>query len=286
MFKIGMQTLSFKESVPNGGYDLLELIAIAANLGYDGVDLEDRQFESTTKEYVEQVRAQADSLGLPVNYIGVQGGFGEAIHGDDDGHASHIKTWIDVASVMRVPIVRLIGCRPGPGESDEAAWPRTVKRFGEAVDYASLRGVQIGLHNHNHGMFPATAEQIHRMMDEINHPSLIHILDTGQFRGSPGASGFADDPAASTPDVYDNIRGSIDRASLVRTKIYAIGSGRETWLDYDRIFRIISESKYASDSATDRWISVVFEDRDGTPAMEAMTLALAYLREFLEKYQL
>ena len=187
---------------------------------------------------------------------------------------------------MRVPIVRLIGCRPGPGESDEAAWPRTVKRFGEAVDYASLRGVQIGLHNHNHGMFPATAEQIHRMMDEINHPSLIHILDTGQFRGSPGASGFADDPAASTHDVYDNIRGSIDRASLVRTKIYAIGSGRETWLDYDRIFRIISESKYASDSATDRWISVVFEDRDGTPAMEAMTLALAYLREFLEKYQL
>ena len=40
-----MQTLSFKDSVPSGEYDLFELIEIAADLGYDGVDLEDRQFE-------------------------------------------------------------------------------------------------------------------------------------------------------------------------------------------------------------------------------------------------
>jgi hypothetical protein len=286
MLKISMQTLSFKESVASGEYDLLELIGIAADLGYDGVDLEDRQFESTRPDYLEKVRAHAGNLNLPISYIGVQGGFGETIHGDDDGHASHIKTWIDVASVMRVPTLRLIGCRPEPGESDDAAWSRTVVRFREAVNYASPRGVQIGLHNHNHGMFPATSDQIHRMMDEIDHTSLVHILDTGQFRGSPGASGFAKDSAASAYDVYENILGSIDRASLVRTKIYAIGSGRETWLDYDRILGIIGNSKYVSESGTDRWLSVVFEGRDGTSSMDAMTLAIAHLRELLEKHQL
>jgi hypothetical protein len=221
-----------------------------------------------------------------MNYIGVQGGFGETIHGDDDGHASHIQTWIDVASSMRVPMLRLIGCRPAPGEEDEAAWSRTVARIREAVEYASPRGVQIGLHNHNHGMFPATSDQIHRMMDEIDHPSLVHIMDTGQYRGSPGASGFADDPDASTYDVYDSISGSIDRASLVRTKIYAIGSGRETWLDYDRILGTIGNSKYVSESGPDRWLSVVFEGRDGTSSMEAMTLAIAHLRELLDKHRL
>ncbi|MCH7740902.1 MAG: hypothetical protein IIC93_12260, partial [Chloroflexi bacterium] len=86
MIKLSMQTLSFKESVPSGEYDLFELISIAADLGYDGVDLEDRQFASTDPEYLERLRLHTLRLGMPINYLGVGGGFGQGWRGDDDGH--------------------------------------------------------------------------------------------------------------------------------------------------------------------------------------------------------
>jgi hypothetical protein len=135
----------------------------------------------------------------------------------------------------------------------------------------------VGLHNHNHGMFPATSEQVHRMLDDVDDPYFGHILDTGQFRGSPGASGYADDPERSDYDLYESIVGTVGRAITVRAKIYAIGSGSETWLDYPRIVGLLKEAGFRS------WLSVVYEARDGTPPMLAMSLAHDYLRGLLRE---
>ena len=280
MIKLSMQTLSFKQSVSTGEWDLFELIQIAADLGYDGVDLEERQFESTDPEYVERLRLHALRLGMPINYFGIGGGFGQGLRGDDDGHITHTKKWIDVAQAMQVPMLRLIGCQPEPGETDEDAWPRLADHFRSLTAYARERNVVIGLHNHNHGMFPATSDQIHRMLDEVDDPYFLHILDTGQYRGSRGASKYDEDPNRGDYDLYDNIAGSIGRAVLVRAKIYAIGSGKEEWIDYPRVMSILKDAGFKG------WLSVVFEGRDGTGDMEAMTNAHTYLRRLLREYEI
>ena len=275
-----MQTLSFKESVPTGEYDLFDLIEIGADLGYDGVDLEDRQLDSTDPEYLERLRLHALRLGMPIGYFGVGGGFGQGWRGDDDGHVAHIKDWIGVARAMQVPLLRLIGCAPEPGESEEDAWPRLAGHFRELTAFARQRKVVLGLHNHNHGMFPAISDQVVRMLDEIDDPYFVHILDTGQYRGSRGASKYDEDPNRDDYDLYANIAGSIDRAVLVRAKIYAIGSGSEEWIDYPRVMSILKKSGFRG------WLSVVFEGRDGTPPMEAMKLARTYLRRLLREYEI
>ena len=280
MIRLSMQTLSFKESVPSGEYDLFDLIEIGADLGYDGVDLEDRQFDSTDPEYLERLRVHALRLGMPIGYVGVGGGFGQGWRGDDGGHVAHIKHWIDVARAMHVPMVRLIGCVPQPGESDEEAWPGLAGHFRELTACARERNVVLGLHNHNHGMFPATSDQIVRMLDEIDDPYFVHILDTGQYRGSRGASKYDEDPNRDDYDLYANIAGSIDRAVLVRVKIYAMGSGREEWIDYPRVMSILKKSEFKG------WLSVVLEGRDGTPPLEAMKLARRYLPGLLREYEI
>jgi len=278
--KIYMQTLSFKDSVPKGEYDLFELISIAKDLGYDGVDLEDRQFASIEPEYLNRLRKHCDDLGLPIGYIGVIGGFGQGMNGDDEGHAAAIRRWTNVCSHMGIPYIRLIGCAPEKGESDEDAWPRTLDRFKTAAEYAGSVNTKVGLHNHNHGMFPATGDQILRMLDEVDSPHFTHILDTGQFRGGLGASGREDDPDRELHDPYKYIGQSLHRAEMVRTKIYKITSGEEEWIDYRKIFTILNDGGF------DGPISVVYEGRDGLPSMDAMRNAQKFLSGLRSEYGL
>lgn len=269
-----MQTLSFKDSVPRGEHDLFELITIAGDLGYAGVDLEDRQFASTEPAYLERLRRHCDDLGLPIGYVGVGGGFGQDWHGDDDGHEAHVRHWIDVTAQLGVPLVRLVGCQPRPGESAAAAWPRTVTRLRRLGEFATAAGLRIGLHNHNHGMFPATGDEVLRMLEEVG-PSCTHILDTGQYRGSPGASGYREDPGREAHDPYAYIEQTLPRAGVVRAKIYRIACGEEESIDYRRVLTLCRASGFAGR------LSVVYEARDGVPPMVAMATAHRFLSGLL-----
>ena len=67
---------------------------------------------------------------------------------------------------------------------------------------------------------------VRRIIDGVDNPYFSHILDTGQYVGSPGASG-----ARGTEDPSLNFYGSIEEtaplAVHVRCKIYRIQSGTE-----------------------------------------------------------
>eukprot|EP01045_Picozoa_sp_COSAG04_P019854 COSAG04_NODE_1969_length_5111_cov_5.551676_3_plen_201_part_00 len=52
--------------------------------------------------------------------------------------------------------------------------------------HAEERGVLLGLQNHNHGSMPATGEQLCRLLDDVGSPWVVGIMDTGQWKWSPG----------------------------------------------------------------------------------------------------
>ena len=138
----------------------------------------------------------------------------------------------------------------------------------------------VGLHNHNHGCAPATGEQVLKILDEVNNPYYSHILDTGQYRGSPGASLGERGVEDVEHNFYGSIETSAPRAVHVRAKIYRIASGSEAWLDYDRIMKIIKSVGFNG------WMSVVFEGQDELDEPTAVPLAAAYLRRKLGEYGL
>lgn len=278
MLRVNLFSLSYRTpSKRTGKVDLHEVMDYAAGLRLDGVDLEARQFESTAPEYLESLRTHAFRKGLAISYVGVRSDFGHqgaALRAEID----RVKEWIEHAAFMRVPLVRVIGANVPAGETEDSVWIRLRASFEEIVDRGRALGVRIGLHNHNHGAIPATGSQILRLLDEVADPYLQHILDTGQFRGSPGASGQERSDRPAHDELYEHIEVAIPRAVVIRTKFYRIDNERERWLDYDRIFGIIKKSGFNGP------LSIVYEGHDFAGEDRALPKAAVELRSLCRRY--
>jgi sugar phosphate isomerase/epimerase len=135
-------------------------------------------------------------------------------------------------------------------------------------------GVVVGLQNHNHNNITSTGEDVVRLLKEVDHPWCSHILDTGQYLGSLGASGAQpEDPRKH--DVYKSIERTAPLAVQVRAKLYRLKSGKEEWLDYDRIFKILRGVKYQG------FVSLVYEGWKDMDATHAVPKGVKFLRGYL-----
>ncbi len=279
MIKLSLQSLCYRDTFNSGDIDLFGMIDRAKEYRLDGIDIHFAHFASTDRDYLEEVRMATLQAGLHICYIGVSNNFGML----GDAYREQIedmKKWIDVASMMGIQMVRSFGGWIPEDENEDSVWPRIVTATREVSDYGASKGVMVGLHNHNHGCVPATGEQVLRILDEVDSPYYTHILDTGQYRGSPGASRGERGVEDVEHDFYGSIAASAPRAVHVRAKIYRIASGSEAWLDYDRIMPIIKSVGFNG------WMSVVFEGQDELDEPTAVPLAADFLRRKLGEYGL
>ncbi len=132
----------------------------------------------------------------------------------------------------------------------------------------------IGLQNHNHTNITSTGEDVLRLLKEVDHPWCTHILDTGQYLGSRGAGGFAE-ADLDKHNVYQSIEKTAPRAVFVRAKLYRLRDGKETWLDYDRIFKILRRVKFNG------FVSLCYEGWSDQAAPHAVPVGVKFLRGFL-----
>ena len=276
MIKLSLQSLCYRDTFNAGDIDLFGMIDKAKEYRLDGIDIHFQHFASTDRDYLEDVRMACLKSGLHMCYIGVSNNFGM----ESDAQRAQIenmKKWIDVAAKMGIQMVRSFGGWVPEGETEETVWPRIVSATKEVAEYGASKHVMVGLHNHNHGCAPATGDQVLKILDEVNNPYYTHILDTGQYRGSPGASRGERGVEDLEHNFYGSIEASAPKAVHVRAKIYRIASGSEAWLDYDRIMKIIKSVGFNG------WMSVVFEGQDELDEPTAVPLAAAFLRRKLDE---
>ncbi len=277
MIKLSLQSLSYRDTALAGKIDLLGIIRRAAELRLDGVDLHSGQFASTDPDYLEEIKLLALRGGLHICYVGVSNDFGKT-GADLDRQEDNVAYWVDVAASMGVPMVRVFGAWVPDGEDEESVWPRLIDATRRVTAYARSKGVVLGLHNHNHGCIPATGRQVLKLLDAVDDPYYSHILDTGQYRGSPGASFGERGVEDETEDFYGSIELSAPRAVHVRAKVYRIRSGEEAWLDYDRIMPILKRCGFNG------WMSVVYEGQDDLDEETAAPMAAEFLRKTLKRH--
>lgn len=271
MIKLSLQSLSYRDTFQSGKINLFGIIDKAYELQLDGIDIHFAHFESTDDAYLRKVRRACINRGLSICYIGVSNNFG--LDGDDQrAQIDNMKHWIDVAARVGSPMVRAFGAWIPEGETEETFWPRLVDATKEVAEYGRQRDVIVGLHNHNHGCVPATGDQVLRLLQDVGNPYYSHILDTGQYRGSPGVSLGERGTEDAQWDFYGSIAKTVSRAVHVRAKVYRIASGEEAWLDYDRILAIIKSAGFNG------WMSVVFEGQDEMDEVTAVPLAAKFLR--------
>lgn len=273
MLKLGCMSLSYKDEFGAGKLDLEGFIERAYQLRLDGIDIHTRAFASIEPDYLRHIRMQALRRGIALSYIGVSSNFGKT-QDQLPAEVDTAKHWIDIAASMGIPLVRVFAAWIPAGDTEEAVWARMISCLQEVAAHGEEKGVVVGLHNHNHGCVTRTGKDVRRIIDQVGNPYFSHILDTGQYVGSPGASGARgkEDPSLN---FYGSIEETAPLAVHVRCKIYRIQSGVEEWLDYPRIFKILRNVQFNG------WLSVVYEGQDVEAEATAVPKAVAYLRKLM-----
>ena len=261
MIKIGTNFLSLRNT------SIEDFIKTCYDLRLDVVDFHQRAFESTDPDYLSSIKALCLKYGLPIGYIGVSGLF----HGtaaERAEHAANAKQAVDLAAFLGSPIIRLF-CATVPEKNGdgEVPWPAMAAGYREVADYAAAKGIAVGLQNH-----PSTGDEMLHIRDETNRENFNFIMDTGQWVGSPGSSPRGE--TDSNIDFYNFMEQIVPHAMYIRTKFYKIESGKEEWLDYDRIAAIIGGANYNG------CISIVYEGEQ-EDRVEQVRLAAVCLRALL-----
>ena len=266
MMKIGTMSLNVKRTTAT------DFAQIVYDLGFDVIELHSSAFESTDVTYLRELKMNLMRKGLPLGYIGVSNNFGKPV-AEHPEQIALIKQWIDVAAFMSCPIVRVFAAYvPTDCKDEETLWSPMIEGFKEVAEYGYELGILIGLQNHNHNNVTRDGDAVLRALNETDHPYFTHILDTGQYAGSPGASGHRGSPHLDY-DCYASIEKTAPHAVYVRTKFYEIDRGIEEWLDYPRVLDILRDVGYNG------CLSVVYEGESNP--IESMRKARNYLETLL-----
>ncbi len=267
MIKIGCNYLSYKGAPPISVEDFIQT---CHDLRLDCLDFHQRAFESADVDYLLGIKRQCLDLGLPVGYLGDGGGFA----GDEDVQREKIdecKSAVDMALVLGAPLIRVFGWTTFELENRDPMFAALARCLREVSEYGADKGVVVAMQNHDNRNLAATGPDVLRIIEDVNHPNFSFIMDTGQWRGSPGAAGDADPDV----DIYSYMEQTLPHSSYVRCKIYKIASGREQVLDYERVAGVLKAGDYNG------CISIVYEGKEPDDRTELIGKAAEYLRGLL-----
>ncbi|MCY4110598.1 MAG: sugar phosphate isomerase/epimerase [Chloroflexi bacterium] len=271
MMKLCLLSLSFKRSFAAGAMDIWSFLDVARDLGFDGVDLHALGLPSDDDRVLDKVADACLDRGLSIPCVSIGNTYAGPVA---DLHAQVAMThrWIRAAARLKAPQVRVFAGTAEPGD-ESAGWTRCVAALRQSGAFGAELGVRVSLQNHNHRQIARTGDDVQRMLADVGHRNMGHVLDCGQYAGSPGASGFAEDPDRGAYDYLASIEQTAPLATHVRAKIYEMHDGRETSLDYERIFRALRGVSYNG------WVSLVYEGRGDEHA--DIAAAIPMLRRFM-----
>jgi sugar phosphate isomerase/epimerase len=241
-------------------------------MGFDGVEILQKQMTDDSPSYLQGLKQRAFSLGLDLMGFSTHQSF---LSPDKDFRQKNIDITIrdiEQAYTLGIPTMRLNTGRWGTSESfdelmknrgiepplegytEEDGFGWVIESIEKILPTAEKCGVTLGLENH--WGLGRTAEGVLRIVEAIDSPWLQVTLDTGNFLEDP----------------YDRLAMLADRTILVQAKTY-FGGG--TWytldLDYARIGGIMRQAGFKG------YVSLEFEGRED-PAT-AIPKSLALLRK-------
>ncbi len=250
------------------------VIAEAARLGFDGVEILHRQLQSEDNDYVMKLKQLAFRHGLALPMLSIHQDFVYPEAADRKKNVAHTVHCIELASRMGIPAIRLNSGRwktirsfddlmkvkgdepPLPGFKNEDAVKWCVDSIHECLGAARKEGVMLCLENH--WGLTTNVDTLLAIHKQVNSPWLGINMDTGNFPGDP----------------YEGIAKLAPVANIVQAKTY-YGGG--VWysldLDYDRIAALLRKAGFQG------WVSLEMEGNEA-PAT-AVPKSYALLRKAL-----
>jgi L-ribulose-5-phosphate 3-epimerase len=269
--RIGVSTYSFWQFKRDDLRDVTKCIELAADMGFDGVELLHRQMTDESNAALQAIKRRAFTLGLDLMGFSTHQGFVSPDAEERKKNVALTVHQIELAHAMGIPTMRVNTGRWGttknfddlmknrgveprlPGYTDDDGFKWCIDCFGECVKAAEKAGVVLGLENHwGLGLTP---EGVLRIVKAIDSPWLRVTLDTGNFLEDP----------------YDRLEMLAPYAVLVQAKTYYGGGLWYTLdLDYDRVGKMFARHNYRG------YVSLEFEGKDDP--REAIPRSLELLR--------
>jgi len=229
----------------------------AARMGFDGLEILQRQLESTDNATLQKIKRHAFVLGLDLMGYSTHQGFLSPEKERRQKNIDHTINCLEQAYQLGIPTMRvnsgtwgtsknfddLMAKRgieePLKGYTEEDAYKWVIDAYEKLVPEAEKRGVIMGLENH--WGLGVTPEGIKRVVNAVDSEWLQVTLDTGNFLEDP----------------YARLAQLAPRTVLMQCKTY-FGGGR--WytldLDYGRIAGIMKNAGFKG------YVSLEFEGKE------------------------
>ena len=254
--KLGCICGTFNRSFDAGRMNQISFLSrCATDLGVQGVELQDIHFPQTRPTYLQMLRRTAKDLGLSIIGVGVHNDFGRADPTIRQSEVTKVKQWVEVAEQLDAPLIRVFAGYP---EGDrQARWPAMIDALRDVAEFARQAGLRLGLENHNHSAFTPTAAEFLRVLEEVKSPSLVPLLDTGNY-----------------VDGWPSVQKTLGIAAHVHAKFWQVrADGSDERVDYARIVPGLRGAGY------DGWVSFEYETPE--PEETGIPRALAFLRRMM-----
>jgi sugar phosphate isomerase/epimerase len=273
--RIAVSTYSFWQFRKNDLRDIEKCIDLAADMGFDGVEILHRQMQDESNYYLQKLKQAAFRNGLDLCGFSTHQTFLSPKKEVRQKNVEHTIHCIDLAYRLGIPTIRVNtgtwgtsgnfdelmknrGVEPPlKGYTDEDGFGWVIDGLGQCLKKAEECGVVLGLENH--WGLGRTPEGLLRIVDALHSPWLKVTLDTGNFLEDP----------------YSKLEKLASKAVLVQAKTYYGGGLWYTLdLDYKRIAALLHEHGYRG------YISLEFEGKEDPRTGVPKSLAL--LRKVME----
>jgi sugar phosphate isomerase/epimerase len=225
MIKIGCAAYSYDPYLGSGKMKLEDFIERAYELRIDGVELTGYYFESTDAGYIYRLKRLALRRGLSISGAAIGSSFCHAEKSEREGQVQEVKNWVDVASKLGAPFLRVFGGEVPTGYDEEEAIRWTVDSLRSCCDYAGQRGITIALENH--GGITSSAKNVVRIAKEVGSEWFGINLDLGNYHGN----------------IYDEIAKTAPYAVNVHAKVFEDQKALKR-LDFGRVRKILESAGY------------------------------------------
>ncbi len=267
--RIAVSTYSFWQFNRKDFRDIEKCIDLAADMGFDGVEILKVQMQDESNAYLQKLKQRAFRYGLDLCGFSTHQTFLSPKKEVRQKNVEDTRHYIELAYRLGIPTIRVNtgtwrtsrdfnelmknrGVEPPlKGYTDEDGFGWVIDGLGQCLKKAEECGVVLGLENH--WGLGRTPEGLIRIVEAVNSPWLQVTLDTGNFLEDP----------------YSKLEKLADKAVLVQAKTY-YGGG--TWysldLDYGRIAALLHKHGYRG------YISLEFEGKEDPRTAVPKSLAL------------
>jgi len=223
------------------GIDLFAVVDFCVKHDIEAVDLTGYFFPGYPKapadDYIARIKRYLHDRGIVISGTGVKNDFATADKAVRAEGVALTKVWIEVASRLGAPVVRVFA---GPQQKNPKDWQAAVggasrddveKWMADALRECAEHGEKLGVivAVQNHGDFISTGSEHISLLKRVDHAWCGALVDTGKY--------FTDDP-------YADIAMMVPHAVNWQIKETLGSSLKSPPTDFKRLAKIIHDGGY------------------------------------------